>query len=80
MKPTASHLFTGTAFVVFKRPIDVHNILLSKERGICSKARECFKKNFRGSKREEEIKVESNIKIQRAPEPTDVYWENLEIK
>jgi hypothetical protein len=55
------------AIVVVQSQFDQISILNNENRGIFSKLLWCF---------EDEA---SKLKFERAPEPTDVYWENLNV-
>ena len=63
--------FTGVVFVIMKTPNDAQKVL-DGQRGWCSSKCRGFWLCCFGSK------VDSWI-FERAPEPTDIYWENLGI-
>jgi uncharacterized membrane protein YidH (DUF202 family) len=78
MKPESKDdLYFGTAFIVFEKPIDVYYVLEAYERSPLSRLwRFIMRKLFCCC-----ISKESTMhyRFERAPEPTDVYWENLSV-
>jgi len=75
---TQKDLYIGTAFIVFEKPRDVFTVLTEFEESVMGKAWRIFRTIFCGCccKPNDIYKY----KFERAPEPTDVYWENLHIK
>lgn len=69
-------LFTGTAFIVFERPIDVFNVLTVFDDSPLSRIIRFIIVKFKNCRRKVELDTTSYL-FERAPEPTDVYWENL---
>lgn len=64
--------FTGIVFIILKKPSDMLNVVKNSKNGYFMSLikflfRCCFDKS-------------SLWKFQRAPEPTDIYWENLHVK
>jgi len=67
-------LYIGTAFIVFKKPQHVHTVLQLFDESIFG----WIKRNIGKICKCCGSEVGSYI-FERAPEPTDVYWENLKV-
>jgi hypothetical protein len=72
---TSIDLYIGTAFVVFSKPVHASNIIAEQDDSLVTYFFKLFFKTFCGcciNKADA-----SHFHYERAPEPSDVYWENL---
>ena len=72
-------LFTGVAFVTFENESDARNMVHIYRKGRISryllKLRMCFE--CCGIPADALVVKDKVIQIERAPEPTDIFWENM---
>lgn len=74
---TAVDLYKGTAFIVFDKQIDTYKILAMFDDSPIAVIFRWIKKKFCGCCVDNH--VGSKYSFERAPEPNDVFWENLNI-
>ena len=70
-------MFSGTALIVFSMPMTAYMVLGENDRSFFGSIVQFLKYACKGENSDFEI---SDIYMERAPEPTDVYWENLKVK
>lgn len=74
---TSINLYVGTAFIVFQKPTHAHAVLNSQDDSLLLYTLKLLWRNFCCcfvSKNSA-----SNFQFAKAPEPSDVYWENMNI-
>lgn len=74
---TSINLYVGTAFIVFQKPTHAHMVLSSQDDSLLIYTLKLLWRNFCCcfvSKNSA-----SNFQFAKAPEPSDVYWENMNI-
>lgn len=72
---TEIELYVGTAFVVFQKPTHAHMVLNSQDDSILVYTLKMLWKNFCCCCYSKDNA--SNFQFAKAPEPSDVYWENM---